>query len=348
MIPLIRPIMPTCAAAERHFHMSIAASQFANFGPCYEKAVGRLESILGGHCVLTISGTAAVELALRAVSFSPSPRVLVPDYTHVGTLIGVVRAGGVPVLAAVDPMTWILRHADIAKANVDAVVVVNPFGYGVDTAAWDEQSDRECFDLVYDFAGAWSPEPIKARNPVCLSLHATKSLGIGEGGIVWFPDEMADVASEARRLSNFHILPDRTVASLTGFNGKMDELRCAYLLAALDDDHQATVANRIALKRETIRLYEAMIPGTSAPRRRDFSPSLCVLDGLPASELETASVMEDCVFRSYYPLLSRMPALAAIERVSVSPDAMAGCCALPSDVTLHEAMRVVDIVKRYL
>ena len=159
---------------------------------------------------------------------------------------------------------------------------------------------------------------------------------------------MVESAAYAKRLSNFDIMADRSIGSLLGFNGKMDELHCAYLLAALDVDHQEIVTSRVARKRSILRLYESMLPGTVAPRRDDFSPSLCVLGGLPARELEAAGAAEGCVFRPYYPLLSRMPALKGIERVSASRDEMATCCALPADVDLHEALKVVDIVRKYL
>lgn len=339
--------MPPDDRAATYLQASRNARQFANFGPCHYRAVDRLQTLLGGYPILTSTGTAAIEIALRSLGLAPRARVLIPDFTHVGTLTAIVRAGLIPVLSAVDKETWTLSPKRTARAFAaglfDAAVVVNPFGYGVDFADWTASN----VPIVYDFAGAWGNHPAMALAPVCYSLHATKNLGIGEGGIIWYPRTMGSHSERARRLTNFDINLDRSIGSMAGGNAKLDELRCAYLLAALEPAHLEAVAYRISAKRATLRTYLSMLP-SAVLTAEAVAPSLCVLGNLPAAELEAATEAQGCAFRLYYPLLSRMPALRSVMRISESGDEMTRCCALPSDVDIHEIAKVVDIVRSYL
>lgn len=353
MIPLIRPLMPSGEAIERHLARSRAAGMFSNFGPCHQAASRLVSEEVGGIAVLTTTGTAAIEVALLSLGLPAGARVAVPDFTHTGTLLAVVRAGFEPVLVSVDPATWVPRQLDIREAWahgwIDAAVIVNPFGYGVDLGPWEDLARGTFLPVVYDFAGAWGAKlPEDLTSPVCFSFHATKNLGIGEGGAVVFPATWDPaIAAEAQRLINFDTLPDRSIASTCGYNQKMDELRCAALLAALEPEHRRRIEARTAAKLSTARIYLDMLGVTSAPLARDAKPSLCVVPELPAADLEAASPDLGAVFKAYYPLLSRMPALADVERLSESCDAMTRLCALPSDVDFHEACRVVDLVRRF-
>lgn len=294
------------------------------------------------------TGTAAIEVALLSCGLESGDRVLVPDFTHSGTILAIVRAGLVPVIAGVDPKTWTLRPEEVERAfeagMIEGVVVVSPFGYHVDVLAWELLKDRTGLGLVFDFAGAWGNFP-RTMAPVCYSFHATKNLGVGEGGMIVFRSERQ--RREAKRLINFGTLPNREIESLRGGNHKIDELKSAYLLACLDRSHLFDVERRMKNKLRLIDFYLERIPGTFVPNGPK-SPSLCVIGNLPAASLEAASEAEGIDFRRYYPLLSGMKGLASVDQLSCSDAVMKNCCALPSDVDLRQAERVVEVVRRFL
>lgn len=349
MIPLLRPIVPNAKAAERYFREARKSGIYSNFGRLHDELEARFERLTGASNVLpVVSGTAAIEVALRVSELKPGARVLVPDFTHSGTLIAVVRAGMTPVLAGVDPKTWTLDPVEVANWHahglIDAAVVVSPFGYQVDFETWEQVSVSEGLPLVYDLAGAFGEFPA-LRGPACYSFHATKNFGVGEGGMVVFND--SEQYMQARRLINFDTLPSRNVGSLAGSNQKMCEILCAHLLAALDEPHLGRVVKRIEAKRTLLRFYQEMLKVAFVPAGEKW-PSLCVLGGLPAQDLEDASEELGVTFKRYYPLLSRMPALAEVARLSESGDDMATCCALPCDVTMGEAFEVVDAVRGWM
>jgi dTDP-4-amino-4,6-dideoxygalactose transaminase len=348
MIPLLRPLVPSDKAARRIFAESRRAGVYSNFGPNYDALARQFESDgYGSHVVLVSTGTAAIEVALRVSGLVRGARVGLPDFTHVGTLLAVHRAGMVPVLFGVDPQTWTLRPGEVQKAFadelIDAVVVVAPFGYDCHVEAWEQISYSDGLPVVFDFAGAFG-YALQVRSPVCYSFHATKNLGVGEGGMIAFSDP--DQAAAARRLSNFDTLPDRSIASLDGTNYKLPEIVCAYLAAQLETRQYRRLVERIDRKRALLRFYEESLPHVYVPPGPKF-PSLCVLGNLPAQDLEEASEAMGVTFKRYYPLLSRMSALDGVDRVSVSGDEMVRCVAVPCDVDIVEAFVVVDRIQEH-
>ncbi len=345
MIPLLRPIVPSSKVAQRFFAESRKRGTFSNFGPLHEHLADELaRTTTGGEVLPVVSGTAAIEVALRVSGLKPGARVLLPDFTHSGTLIAVVRAGMQPVLARVDVETWTLDLAEVQSAHarglIDGAVVVSPFGYYVDFEAWEQLSVSDGFPIVYDLAGGFGNFPL-LRNPACYSFHATKNFGIGEGGMIIFNDP--DQHDAARRLINFDTLPTRDIGSLDGSNQKVCEIVCAYLLAGLQQPHMGRVLARIEAKRTLLRFYAEMLEVTVPPG--DKWPSLVVVGGLPAQVLEEASDRLGATFKRYYPLLSRMVALSEVPRISTSDTVMESCCALPCDVDMNEAFQVVDAVR---
>lgn len=347
MIPLIRPSLPDPRRACEYLKRAEASRTFSNFGQLHELLAGRLATMAGGYALPVATGTAAIEVALRTIGLAEGARVALPDFTHAGTLLAVLRAGLKPVLFGVDPETWTLRIAEVEKAveagMVAGAVVVSPFGYAVDFEGWELMQDRTGAALVYDLAGAFGNFP-RVGNPRCYSLHATKNLGVGEGGFVVFPTE--EERACAARLINFDTMPDRTIGSLNGFNYKMDEVHAAFLLAALEDPHLEAMRKRVSAKAGLLSFYEDHLPSCAAPPGLHF-PSLCVLSGFKAESLEAHAPQLGAVIKRYYPLLSRMPACAGVERASESCDVLASCCALPSDVSFDEAYQVLEIVDAF-
>lgn len=347
MIPLMRPTFPPFAEAERVFSLALQNHCFSNFGPIHDRAVREFSQLALGKAVFTTSGTTALTLALLTLGLPRGARIAVPDFTHSGTLLSVVQAGLTSVLMGVDAQTWVLRSDEVEEAFraglIDGAVVVSPFGYRVDFCAWDTIFERTGLPMVYDLAGAFGEFPVTYA-PRCYSFHSTKNFGVGEGGAVVFRKQEDQIW--ARRLSNFDTLPDRSIASTIGFNGKIDELKAAFILAGLRPCYRAAVEKRIEARRAALAFYERELEAF-VPRGVKY-PSLCVLGGLPAALLEKAGAAKNVAFKAYYPLLSHMPALEKTERLSESPVDMTGCCALPSDVTLEEAVQVVAVAKEII
>ena len=341
MIPLVRPEFPNLRAVERNLAPAWVNKHFSNFGKVFDGCVYKLSALLNGNALPVTSGTTAIQVALTVLGMK-GKRVGLPDYTHSGTLLAVVQAGAIPVLFGVENDSWTLVPRRSAREKVDCFIAVSPFGYFLDIAAWENFSRNMKCPVVYDLAGAFGHFP-ETENPRCYSFHSTKNFGVGEGGCVVFK-EQSDW-EKARRVSNFGTLLNRDIENDQGLNAKIDELKCACILAMLETEMLSKVWKRIQNKQALLRFYEGEIPEAYVPIGPK-KPSLCVLGNLPAHKLEELGAKEGIICRRYYPLLTRMPGLEKIEVENHSSGEMNCCIALPSDASWEEAYRVVEFVKR--
>jgi len=343
MIPLLRPDFPSLDLVNQYFSSCYDKKIFTNFGSVFDESVKQLSKLMNGEALPCTSGTTAIQAALSVMS-AKGKRVAIPDYTHSGTMLAVIGAQATPVLFAVNPKTWVISIDDL-KANFDQydmVVVVSPFGYEIDFQAFETLSYELKKPIVYDMAGCFGSFP-DTINPRAYSFHATKNFAVGEGGCLVLPD--TKMWEHARKIINFGTNLDRSLFSDVGFNGKVDELRCAIILAMLHEENLSKVWARIKNKKATLQFYQEQLKGV-VPEGEKYT-SLCVVGGVPAKELEEHCLKNDIISKSYYPLLSKMPGLAHIERVTTSGPEMEKCLALPSDVSIAEAYEVVECISEY-
>jgi dTDP-4-amino-4,6-dideoxygalactose transaminase len=108
-----------------------------------------------------------------------------------------------------------------------------------------------CFDTIHSI-----PASRPGRSPIMVSLHATKVLGTGEGGLVVSTDDA--VVRRVRQVCNFGIW-GAAHEQILGYNGKLSEYHAAVGLAALD----AWPERREALEGRTQRYLRALqrLPG---------------------------------------------------------------------------------------
>lgn len=344
MIPLVKPTFPSWKDIDVHFSGSRKSGALTNFGPCFKKATNALSSHLSRPTLPVATGTAAIQLALQT-RLKRGSRVIVPDYTHIGTLQAVVAAGMTPIISKCDH-TLTLSLKDLETLNsteYEAIIVVSPFGYRVDFQAYDEAARRLKKEIIYDLAGAWGMNPT-TTNPVCFSFHATKNFSCGEGGAVSFSNTQD--WETARRLSNFDTLPTRKVASQYGSNLKPDELKCAIILAQLE--RNVHILERVKRKKELLHWYQNNLKDLCTPHELfvgNAAPSLCVLTGMAADLLERRCEEFGLVMKRYYICLSEMDGLSDVRKASVGGAFFRTCVALPSDVSQAEAEKVIEAVR---
>lgn len=252
-IPLLVPCMPSAQDLLPWLQKIDENRWYTNFGPLnaeFERELSKHIPCEGELALTTVCNcTVGLELALTELDLPPGARVLIPAITFVATGTAVLRAGFVPVLADVDPDTWLLTP-DIARralegCSLDAVMPVSTFGLAQDVAGWDEFSRQTGLPVVIDAAGAMGNQAVGERTTVVFSLHATKSLGCGEGGVVASRD--AVLIERIRRATNFGIdLESPFGEAHGGTNAKLSEYHAAVGLAALSQwEHSVAQRNEL-------------------------------------------------------------------------------------------------------
>jgi dTDP-4-amino-4,6-dideoxygalactose transaminase len=177
------------------------------------------------------SGTASLELGIAALHLCAGGTALLPAFTFPATATAVLRNGLQPVFADVDVNSWQLTPAmarAIAKQQTLALVIpVATFGCPVNTAEWDLFVEDTGIPVLVDAAGAFGNQAIGKRVHFSFSLHATKPLGIGEGGL--FVTYAQDIADRVSALSNFGLCQGQVLS--VGTNAKLSEYAAAIALA---------------------------------------------------------------------------------------------------------------------
>ncbi len=352
MIPLFRPLIPKPESWLPYYNRALRSGQLTNFGWNHDVITKRLDADFPGYHLPVANGTIALEVALLTASSPSKPirNVAIPDFTFAATANAVIRAGMRPVIfpSLYENRLMDLKSLKSGRGHYDAILLVVPFGYGVPAAyAYElrEFVQDERIPLICDLAGAWPMRfPISAGELCCYSLHAAKSLPIGEGGLICFP--MPEQRDRARRLINFDFDATKEAQSPAGLNGKLDEVHCAILNAQLDMHEQ--VLARISARRDLIQRYESALGELCDPLGDPGGyPSLCVLRGLPASRIESSGAARGITFRRYYyPLLSDQRGFGALVKAGASGKGIDSYLAFPSDVTHDEFDQVVDLVRK--
>lgn len=165
------------------------------------------------------SGTAALELALRALRIGPGAEVIVPTYACDALHHAVARCGAAVVLADADPATLTLSPIDAKRRltrRTRAVVVAHAFGLAVDPAPFEALGPPVVEDCAQALGARVDGRAAGSLGRVAAcSFYATKLLTTGEGGMVLGPAEVAAAVRDLRDYDERPELVPRMNAKLT-------------------------------------------------------------------------------------------------------------------------------------
>ena len=283
-VPVARPRLPSAEAVFPYLQRIDDAGWYSNFGPLLNEFEARLAGRFpaGTEVVTVTNATQALTLTLMAMDLPAGGYVVMPAWTFVATAHAVVQAGLRPWFADVDPDNWMLRPEAVTalpaevRNQVVAVMPVSAFGAPGDMAAWQAFRDETGLPVLVDAAAAFDTLD-DADLPAVVSLHATKVLGIGEGGFLATRD--AALAGRVRQLTTFGFHGGRE-SHVAATNAKLSEYAAAVGLAGLD----AWPADRFRFLRAAQQLRISLI-GRPEVRFQDgwgseWATSVCTV-GLP-------------------------------------------------------------------
>jgi dTDP-4-amino-4,6-dideoxygalactose transaminase len=239
-VPVMRPKLPAASSVLPYLSEIDATRIYSNFGPLSIRLEHRLAAHfkVGDDAVTAVANaTLGLALALTAQQVTAGSLCVIPAWTFVASPQAASLAGLIPYLVDVDPRTWAIEPDAIdeviasAPGEVGAVMPVAPFGFPIDLCAWDRFRTRTGLPVVIDAAAGFDTV-VPTGTPTVVSLHATKVLGIGEGGFVLCNNR--DVIVDIRRRMNFGFHGSRE-AMVPAFNAKLSEYHAAVGHAAIDE-----------------------------------------------------------------------------------------------------------------
>ncbi len=196
------------------------------------------------------SGTAAIELTLRALGVGPGDEVITTPHTFIATAEAISATGAAPIFADIDPATYNIHPAAVEAAitpRTRALLPVHLYGQPADMDALAAIAQRHGLALIEDAAQAHGAEINGRRvgslgHAACFSFYPGKNLGAyGDGGAVTTDDE--GLAARLRKLRD-HGRASKYVHDELGYGHRLDALQAAILAAKLPHLDAANAARR--------------------------------------------------------------------------------------------------------
>lgn len=252
-IPYARPWLTELE--QRYVAEALAEGRLIQ-GPWVARFEAGMARWIGREAAVAVpSGTAALQLALAALGVGRGWVVVVPAYTWVATYNAPHLAGAEVRLADVDPDTYLVTPATLARALEGTagrrrlIIGVHMFGYRVPPevfAPFEADGVQILGDGCCALGGLDGDVRCGAWTPVeCLSFHPRKVITTGEGGMVLTDD--LQLAQRCRRLRDHGAQRSAEQRRQTtrggtmvphfpepGFNFRMTELAAALGVAQLE------------------------------------------------------------------------------------------------------------------
>jgi len=223
---------------KKEFEEKFAAYQSAKFG------------------VAVTSGTAALEIALRAIGIKAGDEVIMPAYTFMATPTAALYVNALPVFADIDPATYNLDPKSVEEYISDKTRAILPAHIGGCPADMDgimKIAKRNGLSLIEDACQAWGAE-WRGRRVGALgdlggfSFQSSKNISSGEGGIVLTNDRRLYELSWSYHNCGRIMEGAWYQHDLLGGNYRMTEFQAAILLVQLTRlDEQTKIRNENAL-----------------------------------------------------------------------------------------------------
>jgi dTDP-4-amino-4,6-dideoxygalactose transaminase len=254
----------------RHWFAGLQGDEPEALGTLFGERFARLHEVR--HALPVANGSAAIEIALRALGIRPGDEVIVPAYTFISTATSVLVVGAIPIFADMEPSSYCLDPKDVARRitpRTRAIIPVHLGGHMTDMPSLMEIAEKKRIPVIEDCAQAIdsSLEEKKAGKWGALgtfSFQSNKTITSGEGGLITANDPaLAERVVALRAFGRFRTGKGVRSSDLTcqqvSSNYRLSEFQSAVLLAQLEKFPKQDARRQASAHRLTERLRE--IPG---------------------------------------------------------------------------------------
>lgn len=192
------------------------------------------------HAVGVGNGMDAIEIGLRVLGIGKEDEVITTPMTAFATVLAIIRAGAIPVLADINPDTALLDPVSVERcinSRTKAVLLVHLYGQVRDMESWTALCEKHGIILLEDCAQAhfaqWNGKVAGSFGRFgAYSFYPTKNLGaLGDAGaLVSADDELVQRATVLRNYGQ----SERYHHTEFGLNSRLDELQAALLMVRLE------------------------------------------------------------------------------------------------------------------
>ncbi|MDQ0967609.1 perosamine synthetase [Flavobacterium sp. W4I14] len=228
-------------------------------GPFISKFENNFGEYIGMQYGIAVSnGSAALDIAIKALEISEGDEVIMPTFTIISPAQSVVTAGAIPVLVDSDPITWNMDVTQIESkitTRTKAILVVHIYGLPVDMDPILALAKKYNLKVIEDAAEMHGQSH---KGKMCgsfgdisiFSFYPNKHITTGEGGMLLTNDKT--LAERCKKFRNLCFEPNgpRFIHNEIGWNYRMTNLQAALGVAQLEQ-----IDGFIDKKREVGLLY---------------------------------------------------------------------------------------------
>jgi perosamine synthetase len=259
----------------------------------FERAVA--DAVGARYAVATVSGTAALHVALLVAGVQPGDEVLVSTLTFIAPANAIRYVGAWPVFIDAEPRHWQMdadkaldfleRHCiwrdgglynQATGRRVRAVLPVHILGHPADIAPLRDACRRYGLTMIEDatesLAATYKGTPVGAVGDIgCFSFNGNKLITTGGGGMLVTDDEA--LADRARYLTTqAKDDPVEYVHGAVGYNYRLTNVQAALGVAQME-----RLGEHVAAKRRIATAYNdavAGIPGLTPMQEAPWARSV--------------------------------------------------------------------------
>jgi len=258
-IPVSEPLLD--GNEMKYLQEAIQTGWISSEGPfvgLFEKKFS--EFVLRKHGVSVASGTAALDIAVRALGISNGDEVIIPTFTIISCAQAITNLGGVIVPVDCDLYDFNMmtdRIEALINEKTKAIMVVHIYGHPVDMNPILDIADKYNLKIIEDAAEmhgqTYYGKPCGSFGDVSIfSFYANKIISTGEGGMIVTDDDNIAIRCKYYRNLCFNNR-QRFIHTEIGYNYRFTNIQAAIGLAQLE-----RINEFVSIKREIGRKYQKM------------------------------------------------------------------------------------------
>lgn len=243
----------------------------------FEKKISKIASCK--YSIATITGSAALHLALKTLNIGKGNKVIVPDFTFAATINAVELSGAEPVIVDINKQDWtidikLLKEA-INKFKPSAIVVVHTLGHPADMNSIIKLKKQYKIKVIEDAAGAMGAKYYN-KNVGCLtdlgifSFNGNKVLTTGSGGALltnskYYFNKATLLSNQGKKNTEYNYIT-------SGYNYKMSNINASLGLAQIKHFNK-TLNKKRKITKNYDNAFKKLSKFSIIPRNNDFKSS---------------------------------------------------------------------------
>ncbi len=186
------------------------------------------------YAIAVSSGTAAIDIAIAALSLKKGDEVIIPTFTIISCISEILKRGIIPIFIDINPKTWNIDVNKIEEkitSKTRAIMAVHIYGLPVEMDKIDALAKKHNLLIIEDAAEmigqSYKQKPCGSFGDIStFSFYPNKHITTGEGGMIL--TDSPTIKDKCKELRNLCFVPEeRFIHYDLGWNYRMTNLQAA-------------------------------------------------------------------------------------------------------------------------